>query len=310
MMTHSERRGIAVAIDGSPAATAAVEWAAHDAELHQVPLKIVHVIPSEPVAEGWFSVHTPEGLPQWQNAEAERIVSEAEKLAEENLAPARARQMTTETLHDAIIPALIGLSKEVDLLVVGCRGHGTVAGALLGSVSAGLSHHSHCPVAVIHGEAPTAERAQAPVVVGVDGSPASVVATEIAFDEASRRGVGLVAVHAWSDMGLMGFARIGWAPISFRNIQDEEDEVLAERLSGWTEQYPDVVVTRVLVSDNPAPRLLAQEAQLIVVGSHGRGAVPSTLLGSVSRRVVHSAKIPVIVARMPHKHGHWPHRHR
>jgi nucleotide-binding universal stress UspA family protein len=188
------------------------------------------------------------------------------------------------------------------MVVVGCRGQGEVARALLGSVSSGLVRHGHCPVAVIHDEDVLATRSsQAPVVVGIDGSPTSELATEIAFAEASRRGVGLVALHAWSDMGPLDFGRPGQAPIEWANFEVREEEVLAERLSGWQERYPDVVVHKVVVSDRPAPRLLEQaaSAQLLVVGSHGRGGFTGMLLGSVSRAVVNSAGIPVIVARMP-----------
>lgn len=201
------------------------------------------------------------------------------------------------------MPTIVDLSKQADMVVVGCRGQGAVAGALLGSVSSGLVHHAHCPVAVVHDEDPLTSRSpQAPVVVGIDGSPTSELATEIAFDEASRRGVGLVALHAWNDMGPLDFASVNWAPIEWRNIKDQEEELLAERLCGWQERYPDVVVHKIVVSDRPAPRLLeqAQTAQLVVVGSHGRGGFPGMLLGSVSRAVVNSARIPVIVARMPH----------
>ena len=94
-------------------------------------------------------------------------------------------------------PALVDISKDAEMIVVGCRGLGGVQGLLLGSVSTGLVHHSHCPVAVIHGEDLVMNSADAPVVVGIDGSPASELATAIAFDEASRRGVGLVALHTW-----------------------------------------------------------------------------------------------------------------
>ena len=83
------------------------------------------------------------------------------------------------------------------MIVVGCRGLGAI-GRLMGSVSWGVVHHAHCPVAVIHDEDPLMPTpAMAPVVVGIDGSPASEAATAIAFEEASRRGVELVAVHAW-----------------------------------------------------------------------------------------------------------------
>ena len=86
------------------------------------------------------------------------------------------------------------------MIVVGCRGLGAIGRRLLGSVSSGLVHHAHCPVAVIHDEDPMMPHpSEAPVVVGIDGSPASEQATAIAFEEASRRGVDLVAVHAWSD---------------------------------------------------------------------------------------------------------------
>ena len=160
-------------------------------------------------------------------------------------------------------------------------------------------HHAHCQVAIIHAEELPSERA--PVVVGIDGSPTSELATAIAFDEASRRGVDLVALHAWSDMGPIEFASANWAPIEWRNIKVAEEEVLSERLSGWNDQYPDVTVHRVVVCERPGPRLLerAGEAQLLVLGSHGRGGFPGMLLGSVCNAVVNSAQIPVIIARSP-----------
>jgi nucleotide-binding universal stress UspA family protein len=106
------------------------------------------------------------------------------------------------TVFDLGSGTLVDLSKRADMVVVGCRGQGAVARALLGSVSSGLIHRAQCPVAVIHDEDPLTQRSpQAPVVVGIDGSPTSELATAIAFDEASRREVGLVALHAWSDMG-------------------------------------------------------------------------------------------------------------
>lgn len=111
------------------------------------------------------------------------------------------------------------------------------------------------------------------MVVGIDGSTTSDLATAIAFDQASRRGVDLVALHAWSDMGPIEFASANWAPIEWRNIKDAEQEVLSERLAGYSQRYPDVTVHKIVVSDRPGPRLVekAREAQLLVLGSHGRG---------------------------------------
>jgi nucleotide-binding universal stress UspA family protein len=303
MSPHQPHPGIVVGVDGSPSSTVAVEWAARDAEIRNVPLRLVHVAaPIVAGTEGWSDIPAPADYTQWQEDQARQIIEEAHKVAVEASSPSRVSQVTSEALHAPIVPTLVDLSKRAEMIAVGCRGQGAMANALLGSVSSGLVHHAQCPVAVIHDEDPLAARSpQAPVVVGVDGSPTSELATEIAFDEASRRGVGLVALHAWSDMGPLDFPSMNWAPIEWRNIKDQEEEVLAERLCGWQEQYPDVVVHKIVVSDRPAPRLLeqAETAQLVVVGSHGRGGFPGMLLGSVSSAVVNSAQIPVIVARMP-----------
>ena len=130
--------------------------------------------------------------------------------------------------------------------------------------------------------------------VGIDGSPASEAATALAFDEASRRGVELVALHAWSDIAVFPALGMDW-----HNRESQGQEVLAERLAGWQEQYPDVPVKRLLVCDRPSRWLLeeSERAQLVVVGSHGRGGFRGMLLGSVSSAVAQAATVPVIVVR-------------
>lgn len=137
---------------------------------------------------------------------------------------------------------MVDMSKDADLVVVGCRGLVGVHGLLLGSVSSALVHHAHCSVAVIHDEKPRgSDASNGPVAVGIDGSPASELATSIAFDEAARRGVDLIAVHVWSDH-TDDFVDGYWD-----NLDEWAEETLAERLAGWTQRYPDVAVRRVVV---------------------------------------------------------------
>ncbi|VBA37787.1 Universal stress protein [Mycobacterium attenuatum] len=77
------------------------------------------------------------------------------------------------------------------------------------------------------------------------------------------------------------------------------EQVLAERLAGWQEQYPDVAVTRIAVQDQPARQLVDKsgQAQLVVVGSRGRGGFAGMSVGSVGEAVAQMAQVPVIVAR-------------
>jgi nucleotide-binding universal stress UspA family protein len=146
----------------------------------------------------------------------------------------------------------------------------------------------------VHADETRAPDRSSPVLLGIDGTPASEKATALAFEEASRRQVDLVALHAWSDVGVFPIIGMNW-----HEYEDEGREVLGERLAGWREQYPDVDVRQRIVCDRPARSLIdeSQQAQLVVVGSHGRGGFPGMLLGSVASSVAQSAKAPVIVVR-------------
>lgn len=292
MSSPTTLHGIVVAADGSAPGNVAVDWAARDAVRRGVPLTLVHVVAPKDLRM-WIEVPAPAEYMRWQTERGERVMAEAEGIAE-RAAEGRHLTVVKQVVAGEVIATLLDMSKDADMVVVGCRGLGAWGRRLLGSVSSAVVQHAHCPVAVIHDEDPLMDHPdQAPVVVGVDGSEAAEHAVAIAFDEASRRGVDLVAVHAWNDVDYE-FPDIKWVDHTERG-----ERIIAECLAGYCEKYPDVTVHKVLVRDRPARQLLQQSeaAQLLVVGSHGRGGFAGMLLGSVSSEVVQSARMPVIVAR-------------
>lgn len=295
MTERKPHRGVVVGTDGSPSAQAALRWAAREAALRHVPLTVVHVVPSLPVAASlavWPGGRIPEEVLEDEEARARTVIDDAVKMVRD-LGGDRP-EVDSELLFGKAVPSLVDLSKEAKLVVVGCRGRSAQDRRLLGSVSTGLVHHAHCPVAVIHGDAQPAPDDDRPVLVGIDGSPASEQATAIAFDEASWRRVDLMALHVWSDADMSMVHGIEDSA-----LQTAAETTLAESLAGWQERYPEVTVHRLVEIEYPVTHLLehAKRAQLVVVGSHGRGGFAGMLLGSVSTAVAHAASVPVIVAR-------------
>ncbi|MHA7652406.1 universal stress protein [Mycobacterium sp. ML4] len=286
----SSKRGLVAGVDGSSASNAAVAWAARDAALRNVPLTLVHMLSA--YVPTFPQIPLPGGVAVWQEDDGRQVLQQAVKLARDSAG--RAIEITSELKSSPPIPTLIELSEDAQMVVVGSHGRGAVGRVLLGSVSSGVLRGAACPVAIVPGE-PAADSAEdAPVLVGVDGSSASELATGIAFDEASRRGVDLVALHAWSDVEMLDVGGLDWPA-----LEVQSEQILAERLAGWQERYPDVAVQRLVVRDRPAKELIdrSRSAQLVVVGSRGRGGIARMLLGSVSNAVVHSVHTPIIVAR-------------
>jgi len=195
----------------------------------------------------------------------------------------------------APVEALVGESAGAALLVVGTRGHGGFTGLLVGSTSVALAGRALCPLVVVRGDG----IADGPVVVGVDGTPAGEGAIEFAFAEASGRRADLVAVHCWTDPVIAGGLAAGLYAVDQEYYEHEARKLLAERLAGWQEKYPDVRVTRQVVREHPigALRQHADGARMVVVGSRGRGGFAGLVLGSTSQYLLHHAPCAVAVVR-------------
>lgn len=294
MSTDVGRRTVTVGVDGSDHALRAVRWGAAEAGRRGTPLRLVTAFGWPGERPGGFRLDYHQMLRG--RAEAQLAQARAEAL---RVAPCT--EVEAEVVVGSPRAVLGAEARSAEVLVVGSRGFGRVEGLFAGSVGVALAAGAPCPVVVVRGEErDPAEEQRLPVVVGVDGATWSEEAIAFAFDAAASRGVELVAVHVWHEVA----APFGYDPFADpAAVADEElralDGRLAEHLSRWAGKHPDVPVRRVLVRGRPAPRLLeqAQQAQLVVVGSHGWGGFPGLVLGSVGNALVHRAPCPVAVVR-------------
>ena len=190
--------GILVGVDGSEFSDTAVRWAVGEAAMRHEALTLMAVAERQGPR---FVTYDNETILNWrraQHSENDRILAAARQIVDEVLGDRRLGKVDTEFLFAHPLATLIDASKDMRLVVVGCRGMSALDRLTLGSVSSGLVRHAHCPVAVIHKEHPEPD-VHAPILLGIDGSPASEFATAIAFDEASYRRAPLIAMHAWAD---------------------------------------------------------------------------------------------------------------
>ncbi|AOW93323.1 universal stress protein [Rhodococcus sp. WMMA185] len=290
-MSAEDRNSVVVGVDGSDSSKSAVRMAARMAGVRGLKLKIIHALDFAPYGFGSPYVDSA-GSYEWVEATGKEILAEAHELAFD-VDPLI--DIDTEFSVGSGSEWLVDLSADARAVVVGASGSGAASTALLGNTAINVTTHARCPVLVVRGEA----HQDGPIVVGVDGSPTSERAISVAFEEASLRNAPLVAVHAWSDLGSTVFEDPRAVAMVPEGLEEGEHVLLAESLAGWQERYPDVQVTRKVYIDSPRERLLewSKSAQLVVVGSRGRGGFKGLLLGSTSNSLVGAAHCPVMVVR-------------
>ncbi|WP_068269409.1 universal stress protein [Aldersonia kunmingensis] len=283
---------VVVGTDGSEGAARAVQWAARLGAQRGRRLLIVHGYDMESTrsVRNTFDALNPavrEGL----HARGEVLVADARRTAEDthpNLS------VSTTVSPENPGRLLIEYSRSAHVVVLGPTGRRGAIGHV-GSTLLAVTSHGDGAIVVVRGTDGETRSAQ-PVLVGVDGSPVSDVAVGAAFREAAERRTGLVALHCWADLDEAIFYGAGIIAPAGRDA-DTEEALLAEQLAGWHEEYPDVVVARKIEVSAPAKKLIqySKSAQLVVVGSRGRGGFRGLLLGSTSNSLVQHAHCPIMV---------------
>ncbi|GAA0965860.1 universal stress protein [Actinocorallia libanotica] len=290
-MSERAQRPIIVGADGSGPGYAAVEWAAQEAVRRDRRLRIVSVL------SPWLLEPLPE-------PNADRMRRELRDNGQEVLRQAAARaaageprvRTETELVPGGPAQTLLKEAEGAPMLVVGGRGLGEFGGLLLGSATNQVALYARCPVVVVRR---TEETAHGEVVVAVDDTPSAQAALGFAFEEAALRSARLRAVHAWRDPASLGWGEMQPPVYDPELVAGEESRVLSEALAGWPARYPDVEVVEEVVRGGTVRALAGASARadLLVLGSRGRGGFAGLLLGSVGQAMLHHAHCPVAVVR-------------
>ncbi len=283
------KRRIVVGADGSENSLRAVAWAAGQAQLTESVLEIV-------LAFGPDYLFVDQNEAQdFMQKDVDEAIRRAEKVA-------AGLEITTKIFDRLPAIPLIEESKGARLLVVGSRGRGGFSSLLLGSVSRKCIHLASCPVVVVSGGttggdndsgATPEDELRHRIVVGIDGSPASVAAAHWAAKQARLTGADVEALTTWEWPG-----SYGWS-IYPSDYDPERDGhiILDEALRLIRSAHPDITINTTVIEGHPAYQLVEASygADLLAVGSRGRGEFAGLLLGSVSEHCLTDAHCPVLV---------------
>lgn len=285
---------VVVGVDGTSASRAALVWATEEAGRRGIPLRIVHGL-GMPVVIGAYGASGRAAIDDLREAGHGLLTESAEYVRR-----ARPEVEATTVLAPEDAPAvLLNEAQGDDVIVVGSRGLGGVRAIMLGSVGVRASSHAPCPVVVVPDmEEPPLPRGR--VVVGVDGSKSSRRALRFALHQALVGGAEIVVVNSRQVSPPTGSSD---STADARALHEEtfdrqSEEVIAGLLADVVDDRTELLeISAVRTQANPVDALLeaATEADVLVVGSRGRGGVRGLVMGSVSQGVLRGAPVPVAV---------------
>lgn len=286
----SASEGVVVGIDGSPGAAGALRWALREAEVRQTTLTAVF-------AWDWLEqghAIVPEGFdPSSGKRDAEAILDGVISATVES---DRATAVVRQVVRGLPVPALLDAAEDAELLVVGARGLGGFRSLLLGSVSYQCAHHATCPIAIVRSDLDPSPPPIGRIVVGVDGSKSGHLALEWALQAGRIHQASVEAIHAWAFPYVAGegMPSLAYDPAPLAAMAED---VLDAALQSADTTGLATPVIRTSTSGGAVAGILeaADDADLVVVGSRGRGGFAELLLGSVSQHVIHHARCPVVV---------------
>jgi len=294
---NSQAGRIVVGYDGTEHSAAALEWAAVHAQHRDRPLTVLHVVDYAGM------IASPLGPFGWPDVHDEKVAAIARAGAELARKQAGSIDISAVTRVAPVAGALIEFAGSAEMLVVGTRGHGDLAGSVLGSVAFAVGGHASCPVVVVRGRvgAPGSDR---PVMVGVDCSSGSETAVRYAADLAAAApapliivcGYRIVASPAWTEAAYYDLESGGRPNFTTVARESAQNAVISAARTART-AHPELKIREQILEGVPARALIraADQAGILVVGSRGHGGFAGLKLGSVSHALIHAAPCPVAI---------------
>ncbi len=291
---------VVVGVDGSGSDGAALVWAADTAQRYGVPLRIVHAV--EALSMGSTAVEM--ATPTPEVTEALRSVGVSPGVADQAAERVRDRHadLPVEVVEalGAASALLLAQQDEAMLIVVGRGRKGSIEKILMGTTSMATVMHARCPVAVIDPEVKNDAEPKGVVMVAVDGGRDSERASKTAFLAADRRGAKVVCLNVWYLEVVNGYVVTEPDSPEWRAIEARQTRRVEAVIAAAREDYPDVPV-EIQVLHGPSSRTILERtagADVLVMGTRGRGGFVGKLLGSTTQKVLQDARCPVVVVHI------------